>query len=237
MADLEELRSSLLAAASALQAQSARNAEIQRLIRDVRTVTQGAFTAPAPAAPTARYEASGYTTTPERDCGCSCGCLSDQCCRFEIRFDSVRVLAMQPLELDDSNANPWGELEVKMFAWVDSGLGPLGAIVPSMFSDLSLRKLLQHPAVPVHVNRTIGTVEVPKGKPKTIIVGVDAVESDAGLIERATGGRDEEGSASATMTLDCCCSAPSTCSFDVSFTSGGQGGGAIEVTFSANKRC
>jgi hypothetical protein len=62
-----------------------------------------------------------------------CNCISEKCCCFEIIMDYVRVLAMQPLELDDSNANPWGELEVRLFAYIDGGTG---AVIPSMFSTL-----------------------------------------------------------------------------------------------------
>lgn len=163
-----------------------------------------------------------------------CNCISEKCCCFEIIMDYVRVLAMQPLELDDSNANPWGELEVRLFAYIDGGTG---AVIPSMFSTLTLTKLIQHPGLKVSINRTIGTVCFPKGKTKLINIGCDAVEIDAGLIERATGGRDEEGSNSTTMNLDCCCNTPIKAAFDINFTSGGQGGGAIEVGFSAIKKC
>jgi len=141
---------------------------------------------------------------------------------------------MQPLEIADSNANPWGELEIRLFAYLDGGIG---AVIPSMFSTLSLRKLVQWPGLKVRVDRTIGTVCLRKGRTKTVTIGVDAIEEDSGLVERATGGRDEEGSNSSVMVLDCCCSTSPSTVFDIAFTSGGQGGGAIEVEFVAVRKC
>lgn len=242
LAELARAAESLRDAVYAMQAQAARNAEFRDTIDSLKeaakaitlasttgTITTGAISA----------ERSVEASMIESDCSESpCDCVSAQCCCFDIVMSSVRVLGMQPLEIEDSNANPWGELEVKMFAYLNSGTGvTTGAVIPGMFSRLSLSKLIQWPGLKVRIDRTIGTVCLRKGKTKTIIVGVDAIEEDSGLIERATGGRDEEGSNSSIMVLDCCCSVPPTVVFDISFTSGGQGGGAIEVEFMAVKRC
>jgi hypothetical protein len=236
MEALRELTRSLLVTAQAMAAQQTRSAAIQETLADVKAASRVILTSGATAA------APVPAPRPCSDCGkstdeCSespCDCVSKNCCCFDIVMSTVRVLAMQPLELADSGANPWGELEIQMFAYLDGGIG---TVIPSMFSTLSLRKLLQFPGIKVRVDRTIGTVCLAKGKTKTITIGVDAIESDAGLLERITGGRDEEGSNSATMILDCCCSVPPSVSFDVSFTSGGQGGGAIGVEFTAIRKC
>jgi hypothetical protein len=146
-------------------------------------------------------------------------------------LSSIRVLAMQPLELDDSNANPWGEMEIQVFAFLLPDM--TGTLFPSLFTNITLRKLLQHAGLPISIGRKVGRVCVPKGQTKMQEVGADVLESDAGLIERATGGRDEEGSGRGILTLTCCAGITPTCVFDVALTSGGQGGGAVQLTFTA----
>jgi hypothetical protein len=228
--ELRELTRSLMGSVQAMQVQSARNAVFQDAIADVKSATRAMLVAPAVAGPIA-YPNPDLT----RECGEQpCSCVSSQCCCFDIKMEYVRVLAMQPLELQDSNANPWGEMEVQMFASLDGGIG---AVIPSMFQTLQLRKHIQHAGLKVGVNRTIGTVCLPKSGTKSVRINCDSIEADSGLIERATGGRDEEGSNFGTMILDCCCNVQPTLSFDIAFTSGGQGGGAIEVGFIAVRAC
>jgi hypothetical protein len=174
-------------------------------------------------------------TGAEMGCdGGLCECTSPNCCCFQIWMTSVRVLAMQPVEIMDSNLNPWADIEVQMFAYLDGGTG---AVIPSLFSYLTLGKLAQYPGPKVSVERPIGTVCLRKGRTRIVTVTVDAIESDKGLLERLTGGRDEEGSNSGTMVLDCCCSQEPKLIFDVQFTAGGQGGGAIQVEFAARRSC
>lgn len=228
LTELKELTASLVQSVHAMQAQTTRNAKFDDTLADLKA------TARAMLVPSIAPIANTQHASEKGCCGDQpCGCVSNDCCSFDIVMSYVRVLGMQT-ELDDSNLNPWGELEVRLFAYLDGGIG---AVIPSMFSTLTLRKLLQHPGVKVSINRTIGTVYVSKGQTKLITIGVDAIEEDAGLIERVTGGRDEEGSNSSTMNLDCCCGSSITTSFDISFTSGGLGGGAIEVGFTAIKKC
>ncbi len=226
--ELKQVAHTLIQSVQAVQTQAARNAKFDDTMADLKATARAMMVSPA--------LPQLYAHPTVEKCGCkeeSQGCVSNDCCCFDIVMTHVRVLAMQPLELDDSNANPWGEMEVKMFAYLDGGIG---AVIPSMFSNLTLRKLIQHPGLKVSVNRVIGNVCLTKGKSKIITIGVDAIEDDAGLIERATGGRDEEGSNSVTMSLDCCCTSPITATMDIFFTSGGQGGGAIEVGFTAVRK-
>jgi len=228
LSELKQLTQTLMQSVQTMQTQAARNAKFDDTMADLKATARAIMVNPAAPLP--------YPQQVVDKCGCkdeSCDCISNDCCCFDIVMTYVRVLAMQPLEIQDSNANPWGEMEVKMFAYLDGGIG---AVIPSMFSNLTLRKLIQYPGLKVSINRTIGTVCLTKGKQKMITIGVDAIEDDAGLLERATGGRDEEGSNSTTMNLDCCCSTPITATMDISFTSGGQGAGAIEVGFTALRK-
>lgn len=230
LAELRATLGTLADAVARIQAQYNRDAAIRGVTDEVRT-TLASLRAPAAVqAPVVAAE----PVRGESDCGeRPCGCVKESCCCFDIVASYVRVLAMQPLELEDSNANPWGEMEVKLFAHING----VGAVIPSMFSTLSLRKLISDPGLKVTLGRPIGNVCVRKGSSKNVTITVDAIEEDSGLLERATGGRDEEGSSSATMTLDCCCSTPPTLAFDIPFTSGGQGRGAIEVGFTAVRTC
>ena len=126
-------------------------------------------------------------------------------------------------------------MEVRMFASIDG----IGAMIPDMFGYLSLHKLINQSGVWSQINRTIGTVYILKGATKTVTISVDAAEVETPL-ERALplpGNRDEYGTASVSIALDCCCNTKTPFTVDVSFTGGGQGGGEIEVQFVASKRC
>jgi hypothetical protein len=168
-----------------------------------------------------------------RDCG-GCSCVDSNCCTFDIYVVSIRALAMQNLEIADSVANPWAEMEIQMFAYLDNGVG---AMIPSLFSTIGVRKLIQFPGVPVTIERLVGQVSVPNGQSKNVTVTVDALEVDSGLIERVTGGRDEEGTAKGTLTLNCCSCDDQLTEFDLNFTGGGQGGGTIGIKVVARRSC
>ena len=234
IAELRQLGDSLVAAVVAIQAQSARDAEFREAIDDVKRTTREMLSAAMVSgiSPISRTDPAPIPAAD--DCGEGpCDCVSAQCCCFDIIMSSVRVLAMQ-LEPGDSTLIPMDNLEIKMFAYLDGGIG---AVIPSMFSTLSLpHKLAQHAGLKVRLDRPIGTVCLRKGKTKTVTIGVDVIEEDSGL-ERPVGGRDEEGSNSGTMILECCCSVPPSTVFDISFTGGGQGGGAIECAFTAVRKC
>lgn len=224
MSELKELTRSLLVATHAMQTQNARNVAFQEAISDVKTATRSMLISPA-GVPNPHEDVSD-------DCGCN-SCRTSDCCEFEIKMTDVRVLSMQLLEVEDSNLNPWADLELQLFGSMDG----IGALVPGMFSTLNIGKLANHVGLWTQVNTTIGYVTVKKGQPITKFVRVDAAERDSGLVERLTGGRDEEGSGTSGVILDCCVSSPITFTIEVPFTSGGQGGGSIEVRFSATKKC
>jgi hypothetical protein len=226
MSELRELTRALLVATHSMQAQNARNAAFHEAISDVKTATKAMLTLPVGAVP------NPHEYAPVEDCGCG-GCRSSDCCEFEIMMTDVRVLSMQLLEVEDSNVNPNADLELRLFG----SMRGRGAVVPGMFSTLNISKLANHVGLWTQVNTVIGTVMVKKGQPLTEIVRVDAVEIDSGLVERLTGGRDEEGSGTNSVILDCCVSSPVTFTVEVPFTSGGQGGGSIDVRFSATKKC
>ena len=236
LSELQKETAELADTLTSIQAQRARDEAVMALLRDIRATNASVRAAATSHPPPVVIEREqGVVREESRDCGGgSCDCVSQDCCSFEIRMTYVRVLAMQPVELADSNANPWAELEIRMFAYLD---GYIGSVIPSMFSTMSVKKLAAFQGIKNSVGRTIGTVSVRKGKSKTITIGCDVIEEDAGLAERVTGGRDEEGSNTATMILDCCCASAPTLAFDVHFTSGGLGMGAIEVGFDAVKKC
>ena len=244
IAELGRMIDDLAKTVAASQAQAQRDTAFHAAAESVRAASAAVAASAASAAAArpaadpepARLEAMHSPHPAEHDpCGGGpCECTAANCCCFEIIFKSIRVLAMQPLELDDSGANPWAELECIIFASLSDGTG---AVFPSLFSPITLSKLLQHPGMWVSVERLIGEVCLPKGTTRLERIKADVVESDKGLIERATGGRDEEGSGWGVMALDCCCSTEPTLIFDVPFTSSGQGGGAVSLEFYARRKC
>lgn len=211
------------------QAQTQRDSAFQDAMDSLKSaslaVRSNVATARTAVAPRGHFESQSCS---------GCSCVNSSCCTFNIYVVSIRALSMQNLELDDSVANPWSEMEIQMFAYLDNGIG---AVIPSLFSALNVRKLLQYPGVPVTVERLIGQVSIRNGQSKNVVVTVDAIESDAGLIERATGGRDEEGSAKGILSLNCCSCDDQTTEFDLSFTGGGQGGGTIGIKLVARRSC
>jgi hypothetical protein len=127
-------------------------------------------------------------------------------------------------------------MEVRVFAAING----IGALYPNLWSHALLHKTLFDQGVWQGVNVPIGTVEVCKGQPKSIPIEFSAVEIDsleAGALEPITALRDEYGSNTELMTLDCCCSTTPTKDIEVRFTGGGLGRGSIEGRFEARRRC
>jgi hypothetical protein len=224
IAELRELTRSLMVSVQAMQVQNSRNLELQDAIGDVKAATRAMLVAPAASPP------YGGEHPVEQGCGCSpCECVSERCCTFDILMTHVRVVDMQ-IEPLDSNAF---DMEVRMFASVDG----IGAVIPDHFGHLTLHKLINKPGVWSQVNRPISTVYVCKGTPRTFTITLDVLEIEEGVAEQVSALRDEYGTASQTMTLDCCCSSAPVLSFEVHLTGGGQGGGTIEGKFTAVKKC
>lgn len=224
IAELRELTRSLIVSVQSMQAQNARNLELQDAIGDVKAATRAMLVAPAGAP----AYAGGHPA--EGGCGCSeCDCISERCCAFDVVMTHVRVVDMQ-IEALDSNAF---DMEVRMFASIDG----IGTVIPDHFGHLTLHKLVNKPGVWSQVNRKINTVYVCKGTPKTFTITLDVLEIEEGVAEQVSALRDEYGTASQTMTLDCCCGTAPVISFEVHLTGGGQGGGIIEGKFTAVKKC
>lgn len=224
--ELKELTRSLMQSVQSMQEQSVRNAKFDDTLSDLKATARAMMINP--------NQAGAVTNIQGEDCGCNdkpCNCVSSNCCCFDIKMSYVRVLDMQ-IEPVDSNVQPWGEMEVKMFAYLDNGIG---ALIPNMFDSMRLKKLVSQPGIKVNVGVIIGTVCIPKGTTKMTTIKVDALEEERGLDEQ-TAGRDEEGSNTTIITLDCCCSSPQTASMELSFTGGGLGGGTIEIGFTAIKK-
>lgn len=230
LSELRILANSLLEAAGTLQAQRTQAAEFRGLIDDVRTATRTmALSSPGVAV-------SGHPAeVPRGECGCGpCECLSPACCLFEVVLTHARATEMQLLtEPFDSNVSPLAHMEIRMFAHI----GGIGALVPPDFTDtLALRKNIAKPGGWKLINQKIGTVAVCRGQSKSLLVVVQAAEIDEVGIE-AAGLRDELGTGTANLVLNCCMSEPFTCLVDVQLSEYGLGGGAIEVKFEAKKIC
>lgn len=230
--ELRELTRSLLVAVQAMQVQSTRNQEFQNVISDVKAATRAMLTTP-PVVATDRHTVGVEQLHGEQNCDCSpCGCISERCCAFDVIFSEVRVVDMQ-IEPVDSNILPFNLMEVQLFASINGK----GIMVPDMFGFLSLHKLINRPGVWSQVNRVVDTVYVCKGQPKSFTIRVDGKEIEEGVLEQATALRDEYGTASAVMTLDCNCCTPPVLTFELDFEGGGQGGGTLEMRFTAAKKC
>lgn len=233
-----------------LTAAQAGNARDEQFHAAVRSVQHAATSVQRSLAPSSIAPGSDYTPAPvpepKHDCGCEpCACISCECCSFEIWMSHVRVDQMQNPLIDilptpaDSNIVPWGALEIWMFATIDP-LRAIGACIPAAdpLSNLSLHKQITDPYGPwVTVNRCIGTVMVKKGVPLTVPLELTVVERENDSDRLQLGNRDEWGSATTNLTLDCCYSNYSPIQVSVGLTSWGQAGGAVSALFVVKRSC
>lgn len=242
ISELQRLVSNLGEKLASVQAINARDAQFNAAVQSVdaaAAAVQQSILAPPPRV-NADAQSKGRPTAIA-DCSCHdgpCGCVSCDCCTFEVWMSHVRVDSMQiPVEIDDSNIQPMADLECWMFASIDP-LHNIGACIPdpSPASFLALHKQITDPYGPwVSVNRCIGSATVKKGSPLTVPLTLTAVEREP---DRAVPlNRDEWGSATEHLTLDCCYSNYSPIHIPVSMTSWGQGGGAITGKFIVVKKC
>ena len=224
----------LLQAAREVQAQSARDALIEETLNEIRATAEAALVPRASVERTREHEARYPREHSGRDCGCSpCECVSEGCCCFDIIMTNVRVVQMQ-IEPADSNVNPLGEMEIRMFASIDEPPF-LGAVIPDLFSYITIHKLLFEEGVWQAVNRVIGRKCISKRTPVTVPLRVHAVEVEH---QEPLAMRDEYGTATGSLTLDCCCTTITpTTTFELSFTGGGQGQGKIACQFIAQRVC
>ncbi|MBS1830157.1 MAG: hypothetical protein JST93_32955 [Acidobacteria bacterium] len=233
--ELQRLVGSLGERLSAVQAASVREEQFRAAVRSVETAAtaiQRGLSAPA-------VETPGKPVAP---CGCDnkcapCQCVSPQCCTFEVWMSHVRVDQMQnPVDPADTNA---GVMEIWMFASIDP-VHNIGACIPdpSPLSFLALHKQITDPFGPwVQVNRLVGSVTVKQGSPLTVPLTLTAVEREDETDRLIPRNRDEWGSGTETLTLDCCYANYSPIQISVPLTSWGQAGGAITGRFIVCKKC
>ncbi len=243
IAELKVLIGNLGERLTAAQAVNARDAEFKAAVRSVETAAAAVQRGLAPSSvPIDSGCKSLPGAAPGRDCGCGpCECVSCACCTFEIWMSHVRVDQMQTFEPTDSNLVPTMVMEVWMFASIDPVYN-IGVCIPtpSPLSYIPLHKQITDPYGPwEQVNRKVGTATVKKGVPLTVPLLLTAVEREISLLSKLTppGNRDEWGSNTGTVTLDCCYSNYSPIDIPVLLTSWGQGGGAITGRFIVVKRC
>lgn len=237
IADLKELARTLLASAQMMHEQQARQSSLRETIEDVKADVKAA--ARAMLTPAAKVV---NTNTNERDC-CGdqpCGCVSKECCCFEIVLAKVRAAKPQiePPDVGDIPMPPTiNALEVQLY--VTAGDPEAGFVFPGLASTLDLRAngLPGGPGPWVGIERVINRVFVKKGTALTTQVNVEVREHDEG-VERPAAFKDEIGEASGTITLDCCMAKiyPPT-PIDVYLDHGGEGGGMVQLAFYARRVC
>lgn len=234
LTELRHLVRSLSETARAVQVQSAHNAAFHDALADVKAATRALMMGPA-------VVTAGVASQGEQDCDClPCYCVSERCCSFDIILTDVRVLKMQKLtdSLTLDSAVPWGAMDVRIFASIDIDGQPVGALIPSPFSTVSLHKLATEPTGEwISIGRLIGRVQVPKNSNQTIEITVEATEVEEGLELVLPFNRNETGAGLGSITLNCCVCVIAGPVVAVELTGGGQGGGKIEVRFQATRRC
>jgi hypothetical protein len=241
--ELQRLVGNLGERVAAVQAVNARDAQFTAA---VQSVDAAAHAVQRSLSTTAASPAVGQLDTGHRDIpgektdhGCHdgpCGCVSCDCCTFEVWMTHVRVDHMQPIEPGDTNALPINELEVWMFASIDP-LHNIGVCIPDPgpSSYLPLHKQMNDPYGQwTSVNRCVGTATVRKGAPLVVPLTLTGVEREP---DRLPLDRDEWGAATENLTLDCCYSTYSPILIPVALTAWGQGGGAITGKFMVVKKC
>ena len=237
--ELQRLVSNLGERLTAVQAVNARDEQFNAAVRSVDTAAAAVQRSLVPSGVPIDKSLPGSASG--RECGCEpCECVSCACCTFEVWMSHVRVDTMQlPIEPYDSNVLPTAVMEVWMFASIDP-VHNIGVCIPdpSPLSYLPMHKQLTDPYGPwVTVNRCVGTATVKKGVPLTVPLSLTGVERESALERLIPGNRDEWGSATENVTLDCCYSNYSPILISVPLTSWGQGGGAITGRFIVIKRC
>lgn len=239
--ELQRLVGNLGERVAAVQAVHSRDAQFNAVVQSVdaaAAAVQRSMTAPISAAGPAVEIGHREAPATKGESGCHdgpCGCVSCECCTFEVWMSHVRADHMQT-ELLDTNA---GLLEVWMYASIDP-VNNIGVCIPdaSPQSAVLLHKQITEPYGPwVTISRCIGSVAVRKGTPLTVPLTLTAVERENTALERATGIRDEWGSSTTSLTLDCCYSSYSPIMVPVALTSWGQGGGNITGQFIVVKKC
>jgi hypothetical protein len=231
ISELKSLTRELIETVASLKASNMRSATLGSSLSDVKADLRTAT----------RAVVSGYVGTvgqldgPVRSEGC-CGCTSQQCCEFEIVVSKVRAAKPQIEPVDAGEIGPLiNALEIQLFASVDG----VGALIPSLASTFDLRVdgIPGGPGPWVTLERTIGTIRVPKNATVTKVVEVQVREHDEGL-ERPPGMKDEIGEAFGNIDLNCCMERVNPNGpIDVYLLHGGEGRGMVQVAYYARRKC
>ncbi len=240
--ELQRLVGNLGERVAAVQAVHSRDAQFNAVVQSVdaaAAAVRRSMTLPTGAAGPLPDSGGREGPVAKAECGCHegpCGCVSCECCTFEVWMSHVRVDHMQ-LDPSDTNILPVNELEIWMFASIDP-LHNIGVCIPDPgpASYLPLHKQITDPYGPwVSVNRCIGTATVKKGVPLVVPLTLTAVEREPDRLIPAN--RDEWGSGTESLTLDCCYANYSPIMVPVALNSWGQGGGAVTGKFMVVKKC
>lgn len=228
ISELRDLTTSLMETMGNLQKENAQNLAYFDALSDIKAATKALIVTQAIPQKDGKDKRDPDI---DKDCVSPCECVSDTCCSFDIMMTEVRVSSMQN-EPGDSNL---GAMEIRIYAHIEG----VGAVIPGMFSTLSLHKPIGNPALWTTVNTKIKEVTVPKNTNKDFTIKVQGKEVEQTILENLLYLRDEHGAGKGTLTLNCCCMAPEI-TIEVPFTAGGLGlgnRGSIEVRFSAVKKC
>lgn len=207
-------------------------AELQNVVQGLRTVV-GTLTSDPD------YRTDGKT---EGDMSCpKCECVSENCCCYDVWLKAARMIAGQ-IELDQLADGETGiaglsdGFEIKIFATVNGS----GIIYPSLFGVMDIKKRKNRPGIWYPINRVINRVCISKGCARTFDIRFDVIERDAGRgggNKELVAGKEEFGSGTARLTLDCGCSEIGPFHKEINLLGGGRGEGAIEIEFQATKVC
>lgn len=224
---------------AAAQTANSREAQFKSAVQSVEEAAKAVQRGIAPTI-FAEHHYSNPATGHVRDTNCGpCECLDSACCTFEIWMSHVRADQMQlPIDAGDSNALPTSVMEIWMFSSIDH-IHNTGVCIPdaSPLSYLPLHKGLNKQPSWTSVNRLVGTSTVRKGSPLKKEISLTAVERENALERMKPVNRDEWGTATETVTLDCCYSDYSPILISVPLSSWGLAGGAITGRFIVVKRC
>ncbi|MCW3836833.1 hypothetical protein ACFQ1E_11850 [Sphingomonas canadensis] len=240
LAEVRELARTLMAAVQDMRAQAARNELVRGAIEDVRADVRAASHAmlmtPAPVTAAEPRTAPGTPAAPGKGCG-SCGCVSSDCCCFDIKVWQVRALKPQMVtEPGDIGDIPLlvNALEMQMYFTVDN----IGVLIPGLGSTIDLRAdgIPGGPGPWVVLDRVIQRVCIPRGSVVTKTIMCQAYEADEGA--ESVQGKGEFGEAMGSITLDCCMERiyPPV-PVDIALNMGGEGRGIVQAAFYAERVC
>ncbi len=232
ISELQNLTKSLIESVQHFEAEKARDTAYYDTLSEVKSAANALIVSQTSPRENQRFIPVPRPNPEAKDCDSPCGCVSDECCTYELILTKVRITSMQNEIPGDSNL---GSMEIRVFAHVDG----IGTVVPGMFSTLTLHKPLGNPALWTSVNSVIREVSVPKNVTRSFTVVVDGTEVEHTTAENLAFIKDEHGSNSGSISLNCCGIIPEI-NVEVPFTAGGMAlgnRGSIEVRISARKKC